>query len=142
MKETFTHKQNLRVAPDSVVVILKGNEFTSDVFTQDHHIIADEPLSLGGKNLGPAPFDFLLTSLGTCTAMTLRMYINRKEWAVSEIRVQLSYEKQEDTFVIKRHLEIQGEIDEAQHKRLHQIADKCPVHKILSGDIKIHSESI
>lgn len=129
-----------RKAP--VSVSLDGPSFTSEITIGEHSIIADEPLSVGGLNLGPTPFDLLISSLGTCTAMTLRMYLNRKKWDVSKIQVHLKGEKSGDDFVISRALEIEGNLDEDQRSRLEQIADKCPVHKTLLGNILIEPWAI
>jgi putative redox protein len=133
-KPTKTSNYN-SIAP--VSVIMRGNTYTADIYTSDHHLIGDEPLSVGGNNLGPTPFDFLLTALGACTAMTLRMYIRRKKWEVTDIQVHLSSERVEDAFQINRALKVQGNIDDAQFKRLNEIADKCPVHKVLHGEITV-----
>src|SRR5690606_5699675 len=65
-----------------VRVRLTGKGFTTEVKTPSHHLIADEPVSVGGDNLGPTPYDLLMASLGTCTAMTLRMYADRKKWSL------------------------------------------------------------
>ena len=123
------------IAP--VTVVLEGDTYTSNVYAGDHTIIADEPISLGGDNMGPGPFELLLSSLGTCTAMTLRMYLNRKKWDVNKITVHLNGQKENDTYVIYRALAIEGNIDDKQRNRLEEIADKCPVHKTLTNDIEV-----
>lgn len=140
---TFSEEQNnqntqKRIAP--VTVTINGSSYTTDILTADHHIIADEPIELGGNNLGPDPFKLLLSSLGACTAITLRMYINRKKWSVSSINIHLDSSKEEDTFVIHRSLEFTGDLDETQLKRLHEIANRCPVHKTLLHQIEIRNK--
>jgi len=123
-----------------VSVIINGNSYTSDIYTSSHHIIADEPEQLGGNDLGPNPFELLLSSLGSCTAMTLRMYINRKKWNVDEINVQLDSAKEDNMYVIFRSLIFKGDLDNDQINRLHEIADKCPVHKVLSNKIEVRNK--
>src|SRR5690606_5216704 len=76
-----------------VKVRLAGDSYTSEVLTPFHHLLADEPESVGGNNLGPTPYDLLMASLGACTAMTLKMYANRKGWKLDEINVFLNHEK-------------------------------------------------
>ncbi len=127
-----------------VKVTLGPTGFTSQVNTGEHIFIADEPTALGGDDLGPTPYDLLLSSLGTCTAMTLRMYANRKEWPLDGVEVVLNHRKEADPEnskqkidVIERSIKIKGVQDEDKVKRLLQIADKCPVHKTLSSQNKI-----
>ena len=107
-------------------------------------IIADEPQEAGGKNLGFSPSELLASSLASCTLITLRMYINRKQWYVSEINIKVDLEKdaEQNISLFSRKIEIIGEIDEEQRQRLHLIAEKCPIHKILTNTIKIQTTLI
>jgi putative redox protein len=107
-------------------------------------VIADEPQEAGGKNLGFSPSELLASSLASCTLITLRMYINRKQWDVSEINIKIDLEKDIDQNIslFKRKIEIIGEIDEDQRQRLYLIAEKCPIHKILTNTIKIQTTLI
>lgn len=110
---------------------------------------ADEPVALGGGNLGPTPYDFLLAGLGSCTAMTLRMYADRKKWPLASATVSLRHQKVhaldcEDCHTqngyidrIEREIALEGPLDKKQHQRLLEIADRCPVHRTLSSEIKI-----
>jgi len=106
-----------------------------------HTIIADEPPSLNGSDTGMNPFSLLLASLGSCTAITLRMYADRKNWIVRHIDVDLKLFKVEGGTLIERHLKFEGDLTEEQKKRLIQIADLCPVHKILVGNIMIETKT-
>jgi uncharacterized OsmC-like protein/fermentation-respiration switch protein FrsA (DUF1100 family) len=136
-----------------VKVRLAGDTYTSEVMTPFHHLLADEPESVGGKNLGPTPYDLLMASLGTCTAMTLKMYANRKAWDLEEITVFLNHEKvhKEDSLAVEgekggkiskftRVLKIKGELTEEMREKLLEIADKCPVHKTLHEPIEIETK--
>lgn len=102
-------------------------------------LIADEPQELGGKNLGLNPTELLAASLVSCTLITLRMYINRKQWDVSEIDVKIDFERDSERSVslFTRKIEVIGEIDETQRQRLETIANSCPIHKILTNTIEI-----
>lgn len=132
-----------------VKVRLAGDSYTSEILTPFHHLLADEPESVGGQNLGPTPYDLLMASLGACTAMTLKMYANRKGWDLEEINVFLNHEKvhqkdAEDTKNGKlskftRLLEIKGELTEEMKEKLLEIADKCPVHKTLHEPIVVET---
>lgn len=131
---------------EPVIVSLKGKDYTSLVEHHQHTWIADEPSELGGKDKGPAPTELLLSALGTCTAITLRMYANRKEWDVEQITVKLYFSKTADKnspdSEIHRMIEVTGNLDELSRQRLLQIANACPVHKILTGEIKVFSEIV
>jgi len=125
--------------------------FTTDIIAGGHRLIADEPVVVGGAEMGPTPYDYLLAALGACTAMTLRMYADRKKWALSAVAVDLKHQKihaedcrECDTakgYVdrIERELKLVGELSADQQKRLLAIADRCPVHRTLGSEINIVS---
>lgn len=95
----------------------------------------------GGEDTGAAPHELLLAALGSCTAMTLKVYAERKGWPLKDVRVTLNGNHVDGALVISRHLAIEGELDAEQRERLVGIADKCPVHKTLSGTITITTTS-
>ena len=137
------------VAGGHVVVGELNKKFLRRVSSDTHSWLADEPKSMGGEDLGPDPYEHLLAALGTCTSMTIRMYANRKKWPVEDINVELSHRRThvqdcEDcdgegskVDLIERKVTITGDLTQKQHDRLQQIADRCPVHKTLSGDIRV-----
>jgi putative redox protein len=107
-------------------------------------LISDEPTQLGGKNLGLNPTELLASSLASCTLITLRMYINRKQWEVSEINVKIDFERDSERNVSSfiRKIEVIGEVDETQRQRLETIANSCPIHKTLTHSIEIKTTLI
>ena len=129
----------------------RDHAFSLDVHADDHHWICDEPASVGGRNSGPDPYEQLLASLGSCTAMTLRMYAERKGMALKDVSVTLRHDREhradcdecesspQRIDVLTREISLEGDLDEAARARLIEIADRCPVHKTLEGDIQIRT---
>lgn len=127
------HDEGVQVAVATI-----GNDlYKTELVARDHTVIADEPLDVGGKDLGPRPGDFIRMGLASCTAITLRMYANRKGWDVQQIRVQVSNGPFDGKTSYKTEIEITGNVNEEQRMRLLQIAKLCPVHKVLTNPIKI-----
>ena len=105
-----------------------------------HRWRADEPAALGGGDTAPDPMQLVLSALGACTAITLRMYAKRKGWALDQVEVDLALNpsgKPDSGNDIVRRLTVNGELDDSQRQRLVQIANACPVHKLLAGEIRI-----
>ncbi|KAA2217779.1 MULTISPECIES: OsmC family protein [Chryseobacterium] len=123
----------------TVKASLGKTKYYTEVTAGENKIITDEPIDKGGQNKGLNPMEILATSLASCTAATLRMYIERKEWDVENINVEVELENFPLTkrAVFKRDISFEGILDDEQLKRLHTIADACPVHKILTNDIEI-----
>ena len=110
------------------------------ITTASHELRSDEPEKRGGTNTGPSPFELLLSSVGACTAMTLRMYANRKQWNLGIVEVKLRLLKDgEEPLRIERKISVTEKIDEEQQAKLLEIADKTPVTRALAPGVPIRT---
>ena len=121
-------------------ITYRSGKFQHDVAIGAHRLIADEPVESGGDDAGLSPHEFLLAALGSCTAMTVRVYAERKQWPLRTVEVRLTQEKRDGVHVLSRTLHVEGDLDDEQRQRLLEIAQKCPVHKTLTGEIRIETE--
>lgn len=134
-------------AHESREVIVTENglgRYQQAVTVGHHHLIADEPVSMNGEDAGPAPFDYLLTALGACTSMTLRMYAELKKIPLKNVHVALRHEKIEiegrgKFDYIHREITLSGDLTDEQRVRMLEIANRCPVHRTLTGTVEIQS---
>jgi putative redox protein len=122
-----------------VTVTSTATTYAQDIAIGNHDLRADEPEAEGGTDTGPEPHELLLAALGSCTSMTLKVYSARKGWPLGDVRVLLGGTSADGKYVITRQISMTGDLDAEQRKRLIEIADKCPVHKTLSGTIEIQT---
>jgi putative redox protein len=132
---------------DKPVVASIGTEkYKCTVEWRNGKFISDEPEAVGGKDTGPDPFTLFLSSLGTCTLATLRMYIDRKEWDIPQIAIAVNMyfkiENEKKITVIDRDINFLSPITDVQRERLIQIAKVCPVSKIMEGEIQVRAFAI
>jgi putative redox protein len=135
---------------DNCVIARTGaTGYRTEVLANGQACVADEPVSLGGTDTGPSPYELLAAALGACTTMTLRMYADRKEWPLQGVEARLEHSKihcedcanpdsprsRIDHFL--REITVDGPLDEDQRRRLLEIADRCPVHRTLHSDVKV-----
>ena len=141
---------DLAEEPRKVVVQeTRKSKFNQAITVGPHHLVADEPIAAGGEDAGPGPYDFLLAGLGACTSMTMRLYADRKSLPLDRVTVTLKHSKiytkdcaeceTRDGMLdqIERDIAIDGALDAEQRKKLMEIADKCPVHRTLTSEIRI-----
>ena len=136
------------------VVAKTGEGLRTEVEAGGHTLVADEPESLGGTDKGPTPYDYFLAALGGCTAMTLRMYADRKGWPLESVTVRLFQDRIHATDCeecetekgridcIEREIELAGPLDEKQRRRLLEIADMCPVHRTLEAEVLVENSLV
>lgn len=130
--------------PHAVTVNLRSSDgYVCDVKAGHHQLVVDEPLPLGGTDLGPTPYVYLKAALGACTAMTIRMYAERKHWPLQDAIITLRHSRDANKeSVFERDIKLVGELDDEQRQRLLEIADRCPVLKTLSHGATILSKLI
>ena len=109
------------------------------ITTRHHELKADEGLEGGGKDVGPAPYELLCSALCACTAITLRMYAERKQWPLQGVHVDVHFQKTDSEEVIDRVLNFKGELDEQQRARLADIAERTPVTLTLKQGLAIRT---
>jgi uncharacterized OsmC-like protein/pimeloyl-ACP methyl ester carboxylesterase len=141
--------------PGMVVVReTRQGRFQQEITLGAHRFLADEPVDAGGTDSGPNPYDLLLAALGACTAMTLRLYAERKALRLDRVTVRLRHAKiyaadcascetkEGKIDRIEREIELEGEVDAGERARLLEIADKCPIHRTLTSEVDIVTELI
>jgi putative redox protein len=150
--DSDTETSDVPTNDDQVTVTLGQQHYLTRIQAGSHHLIADEPTHAGGGDMGPDPYRLLLASLGACTAITLRMYADRKQWPLDQVAVGLTHRRvhaqdceqceQQTGYTdqVNRTLQLQGSLDQQQRQRLQEIADKCPVHKTLSSGVTVKTE--
>ena len=106
-----------------------------------HVVRCDEPAANGGTDSGPTPQETLLVALGACEAITLRMYAARKGWPLRDAKVRLTASTVEGVYVIGRTLTLEGDLDDHQRARLHEIANRCPVQRAITGEVRIEDRT-
>ncbi len=151
LPERDIRDDSLSAEHGSVVARTWSDGFYTEVAAGDHALVADEPASVGGSNRGPSPYELLSAALATCTTMTLKMYAGFKEIALDAVTVKVIHRKMhaeacadcesEDGRIdeFRRELTLEGDLDDAQRQRMLEIADRCPVHQTLHGEVKVRT---
>jgi putative redox protein len=136
-------------------VVVRGGAlgFAQEIEAGPHHLRADEPMSAGGADGGPSPYDLLLAALGACTSMTIAMYARRQHWPLETVEVRLQHSKihaadcetcdtrEGKLDQIDREIVLTGPLTDEQRRRLVAIAERCPVHRTLTSEISIRTRS-
>ncbi|WP_241507244.1 bifunctional alpha/beta hydrolase/OsmC family protein [Aquimarina sediminis] len=154
----FEKRKNIMLEPEGEQLVahldLTENNFTTQMQTREHSMIADEPGSIGGDNFGPGPYNYLVAAIASCTAMTVKLYAERKQWNLKEIYVYIShsrkhtdelqgdFEKMGRIDHIHKKLKFIGDLTQEQKEKLKHIASRCPVHKTVESEVLFDSQLI
>lgn len=145
-------EKELRTKSHIVAYLGKDDKFTTQIKSNNHRLVADEPTTFGGNDYGPSPYELVSSGLAACTAITIKMYAERKKWDLEEVFVHVKYDKvyMEDCAVCEskdskldqfmREIELKGNLNNEQKQKLLEIADKCPVHRTLESKAQIETK--
>ncbi|WP_033960001.1 bifunctional alpha/beta hydrolase/OsmC family protein [Psychroserpens jangbogonensis] len=147
----FETKENIMLETNGEQLVghlnLIEDNFTTSIQTKTHSMIADEPASIGGDDFGPSPYEYLNAGLVACTAMTLKLYAQRKQWDLQEVFVYVTHSRKHSDDLgietnkpkyldhITKKLKFVGDLDDIQKERLKEIASRCPVHKTIASEV-------
>jgi putative redox protein len=131
------------------IVVTSGSGMEQQIRVGRHQMVSDEPVSYGGADAGPSPYELLAAAVGSCTSMTLRMYARTKGWPLQRVVVTVRHDKiyardcaecetkEGHIDLLEREISLEGPLDETQKQRLLEIAERCPVHRTLSREVKL-----
>ena len=122
-----------------IKAIIHQEQYVTEISSETSFLIADEPITHGGKATGMTPMELLASSLAACTCITLRMYANRKQWEVQSIETHIDIESKDNQTIFERKISFKGTLSNEQTERLLHIANHCPVHKLLTNTIIINT---
>jgi putative redox protein len=122
-----------------IKAVIHKAHYLTEISSDTNTLVADEPLSHGGTEKGFAPIELLASSLAACTSITLRMYADRKEWDLENIEVTVDIETDNNSSRFDRAIYLKGNLNEEQTNRLLDIANHCPIHKLLNSTISINT---
>lgn len=127
----------------TINAVIGTDHYRTEIRTSTNLLIADEPVASGGEDLGFSPEELLAASLSACTCATLRMYADRKGWIeLTGVTVDIVFTRQQDTTSIIRNVTLEGTLSEEQRERLLVIANKCPIHQVLTHPVIIETSLV
>ncbi|MFV0564421.1 MAG: OsmC family protein [Flavobacteriaceae bacterium] len=128
----------------TITATIGTQKYKTEIQAKNHIVIADEPEDLGGKNLGFTPTELLESALAACTAMTLRMYADKKGWDLQHVEINVGFKRNISTqqLTFKKDIKLTGNLNQEQRQRLLEMGANCPIEKMLTGNITVASALI
>lgn len=120
------------------------NQLACEIEVGTHVLVSDEPVAVGGNDRGPTPHDLYDAALAACTSLTVTLYARRKGWAVEDVRVTVTrddHEERNGIYRLERKIELIGALNEEQRQRLMEIAERCPIHRLMHAKVEITTSS-
>jgi len=126
---------------NTTIATIGKQKYKTEIQARNHIIMADEPIQVGGQDLGFTPTELLESSLAACTAMTIRMYADRKGWDLNRVEVKVGFKRNITTHQItfNKEIELFGKLDNEQRQKLLEMGSKCPIEKMITGNITVES---
>ncbi|WP_165396061.1 OsmC family protein [Flavobacterium sp. J27] len=125
----------------TTIATIGKQKYKTEIQAKNHIIISDEPEELGGGNFGFTPTELLESSLAACTSMTIRMYADKKEWNLDKVEVKINFKRNISTqqVTFKKEITLFGNLNEEQKQKLLEMGSKCPIERMITGEIEVES---
>ncbi len=128
----------------TTIATIGRQKYKTEIQAGNHIVMADEPTELGGGNLGFTPTELLESSLAACTAMTIRLYADRKGWDLEKVEIKVGFKRNISTnqITFKKEIQLSGNLNQEQREKLLDMGSKCPIEKMITGTIEVSSSLI
>jgi len=141
MAESTTITKHITDEETTMIQARRKDQLQIDIKAGQHELLSDVATSLGGTDAGPSPHEILEAALGACTSMTLQMYAARKKWDLTSCDTEVKFVREDkERVVLERIIHLRGNLDEMQRQRLFEIAEKCPIHEVLTRGAEVQSK--
>ncbi|KRD58745.1 hypothetical protein ASE40_20770 [Flavobacterium sp. Root935] len=128
----------------TTIATIGKQKYKTEIQTGNHIIMADEPIEVGGQDLGFTPTELLESSLAACSAMTIRMYADKKGWDLDKVEIKVGFKRNLATnqITFTKEIQLYGKLDDDQRQRLLEMGSKCPIEKVITGNVLVASKLV
>lgn len=129
---------------ETTIATIGKQKYKTELQSRNHIVIADEPIDVGGQDMGFTPSELLQSSLAACSAMTIRMYADRKKWNLEKVIVNVGFKRHISTgeVTFKKEIELSGDLTNEEKQKLLDMGSKCPIEKMIKGNIIVDSQLV